>query len=78
MLSHHDNIDFCLSLACNYARWVEQDPKVLLSSVYKCMEQTLQSCKELKINPADIKGTEYTAAVLQQYLQCLQMNLVLP
>ncbi|KAK3726909.1 hypothetical protein QZH41_016705 [Actinostola sp. cb2023] len=35
--------------------WVEQDPKVLLSSVYTCMEQTLQSCKDLQINPADIK-----------------------
>ncbi|XP_020903631.2 glycerol kinase isoform X1 [Exaiptasia diaphana] len=40
--------------------WVEQDPKALLSSVYKCMEQTLQSCKELKINPADIKAVGIT------------------
>jgi len=35
---------------------VEQDPKEILSSVYHCMEQTLNSCKDLKINPADIKG----------------------
>ncbi|KAJ7376770.1 hypothetical protein OS493_032504 [Desmophyllum pertusum] len=35
--------------------WVEQDPKEILSSVYHCMEQTLSSCKDLKINPADIK-----------------------
>ena len=39
-----------------YCRWVEQDPKEILSSVYHCMEQTLHSCKDLKINPADIKG----------------------
>lgn len=37
-------------------RWVEQDPKEILSSVYYCMEQTLHSFKDLKINPADIKG----------------------
>ena len=37
-------------------RWVEQDPKEILSSVYYCMEQTVHSFKDLKINPADIKG----------------------
>ncbi|XP_067029471.1 glycerol kinase 3-like isoform X2 [Acropora muricata] len=40
--------------------WVEQDPKEILSSVYYCMEQTLQSCKDLKINPADIKAVGIT------------------
>ncbi|EDO29008.1 predicted protein, partial [Nematostella vectensis] len=40
--------------------WVEQDPKTLLSSVYQCMEQTLQSCKELNINPTDIKAVGIT------------------
>ena len=39
-----------------FCRWVEQDPKEILSSVYYCMEQTLHSFKDLKINPADIKG----------------------
>ncbi|RMX56856.1 hypothetical protein pdam_00006321 [Pocillopora damicornis] len=41
-------------------RWVEQDPKEILSSVYHCMEQTLHSCKDLKINPADIKAVGIT------------------
>ncbi|XP_044180131.1 glycerol kinase-like [Acropora millepora] len=40
--------------------WVEQDPKEILSSVYYCMEQTLHSCKDLKINPADIKAVGIT------------------
>ncbi|XP_058966856.2 glycerol kinase 3-like isoform X2 [Pocillopora verrucosa] len=40
--------------------WVEQDPKEILSSVYHCMEQTLHSCKDLKINPADIKAVGIT------------------
>ena len=37
-------------------RWCEQNPKEILSSVYHCIEQTIQSCKDLQINPADIKG----------------------
>ncbi|CAH3186733.1 unnamed protein product [Porites evermanni] len=40
--------------------WVEQDPKEILSSVYYCMEQTLHSFKDLKINPADIKAVGIT------------------
>lgn len=40
--------------------WVEQDPKEILSSVYHCMEQTLHSCKDLKINPADIRAVGIT------------------
>ena len=48
-------------------RWVEQDPKEILSSVYYCMEQTLHSFKDLKINPADIKG------MFDKYFLCISM-----
>lgn len=41
-------------------RWVEQDPKEIMSTVYHCLEQIVLSCKDLKINPADIKGLRAT------------------
>ena len=63
-------------------RWVEQDPKEILSSVYHCMEQTLHSCKDLKINPADIKGDQhkyshYISLVMQQTQTILTSDLIL-
>ena len=61
---------------------MEQDPKEILSSVYHCMEQTLHSCKDLKINPADIKGDQhkysrYISLVMQQTQTILTSDLIL-
>lgn len=39
-----------------YSRWVEQDPKEILQSVYECMERTCEKLNQLNINIANIKG----------------------
>ena len=58
-------------------RWVEQDPKEILSSVYHCMEQTLNSCKDLKIDPAKIKGrwATFMHQNNESFWYCLLLNL---
>ena len=39
-----------------YFRWVEQDPKLILSSVLQCIDKAVNNLKALNINLADICG----------------------
>lgn len=37
-------------------RWVEQDPKEILQSVYECIEKTCEKLGQLNIDISNIKG----------------------
>lgn len=37
-------------------RWVEEDPKEILQSVYECMERTCEKLTQLNIDVSNIKG----------------------
>ena len=37
-------------------RWVEEDPKEILHSVYECMERTCEKLTQLNIDISNIKG----------------------
>lgn len=37
-------------------RWVEQDPKEILMSVYECIEKTCEKLEQLNIDISNIKG----------------------
>lgn len=37
-------------------RWVEEDPKEILQSVYECMERTCEKLTQLNIDISNIKG----------------------
>lgn len=37
-------------------RWVEEDPKEILQSVYECIDRTVEKLTQLNINIGNIKG----------------------
>lgn len=39
-------------------RWVEEDPKEILQSVYECMERTCEKLTQLNIDISNIKGIQ--------------------
>lgn len=41
----------------HFIRWVEEDPKEILQSVYECMERTCEKLTQLNIDISNIKGT---------------------
>lgn len=42
--------------ALMFLRWVEQDPKEILQSVYECVERTCEKLNQLNIDISNIKG----------------------
>lgn len=45
-------------IGCCCPRWVEEDPKEILQSVYECMERTCEKLSQLNIDITNIKGAE--------------------
>lgn len=43
---------------CCCPRWVEEDPKEILQSVYECMERTCEKLTQLNIDITNIKGAD--------------------
>lgn len=41
---------------CISIRWVEEDPKEIIQSVYECIERTCEKLRELNVNITNIKG----------------------
>lgn len=46
----------CVRKWCLVYRWVEQDPKEILQSVYECMDKTCEKLTQLNIDISNIKG----------------------
>lgn len=44
-------------------RWVEEDPKEIIQSVYECIERTCEKLRQLNVNVANIKGAKHVRCV---------------
>lgn len=54
-----------------FFRWVEEDPKEILQSVYECMERTCEKLTQLNIDISNIKGMHESDRVNTGYPQWL-------
>ena len=46
----------CCGVLLHVCRWVEEDPKEILQSVYECMDKTCEKLTQLNIDISNIKG----------------------
>lgn len=51
-------------------RWVEEDPKEILQSVYECMERTCEKLTQLNIDISNIKGIHVPRLLHESEVQC--------
>uniref|UniRef100_A0A8C6NP97 Probable glycerol kinase n=1 Tax=Nothobranchius furzeri TaxID=105023 RepID=A0A8C6NP97_NOTFU len=50
----------CVFVCCFWVRWVEEDPKEIMWSVYECMERTCEKLRQLNVDVSNIKAVGVT------------------
>lgn len=67
-------------MTCRWSsRWVEEDPKEILQSVYECMDRTCEKLTQLNVDISNIKGTHVFLHIREREKETFQsLHIVTP